>query len=112
MGSVSQRVLQLGIVIVVIGLVFGMPRPSLAAVTCPARSAAMPVVRWLVDRLDSVTIHRFQVVNGSLVEPAGYPKTSADPAFLKGVLSLSGSYVRWNGYDSPSPFGAFYYPRY
>ncbi len=108
----NQLLLCLGMTLAAVGLMGSGFRSVRAMPACPARSAAMPVVSWLVDHLDSVTVHRFGVVEGNLVEVGGYPKTSTDPAFLSRVLSLSGSYVRWNGYDSPSPFGAFYYPRW
>lgn len=112
MGLSARRLMRLGIVVGAIALTMTSPRPTQAKVTCPARSAAMPVVSWLVDHIDSVTVHHLTSQNDSLVEVDGYPKTSTDPAFINAVLSLTGSYVPWNGYDSPSPFGSFYYPRW
>jgi hypothetical protein len=112
MRMMVRRFIRLGIGIVIIGLALAPPKPGLAAVSCPPKSAAIPVVSWLINQLDSVTIHRFSVLNGRQVEVRGYPKTSTDPAFLEGVLNLTGAYVQWNGYNSPSPFGAFYYPRW
>lgn len=72
----------------------------------------MPVVSWLLNQIDSVTVHHFNLVNNQLVEVSGYPTTTADPNFIKGVLNLTGTYVKWNGYDAPSPFGYFYYPNW
>ena len=61
MGISERRFIRLVSGIVVIGLTLGLKTPSLA-VACPARSAAMPVVSWLVDHVDSVTVDRFSFV--------------------------------------------------
>ncbi len=108
----ARKLLRSAIAIAAISLAAAFNRPALSAPTCPARSAAMSVVGWLVARADAVTIHRYSSVNGNLVEADGYPKTSTDQSFVNAVLHLTGSYVRWNGYNSRSPFGSFYYPNW
>jgi hypothetical protein len=109
-----SRLARIGIAIgvMIISLVAVHPEPAVAAPNCPAKSAAMPVVSWLLGQVDSVTVHHFNLVNNQLVEASGYPITTADPDFLQRLLNLTGSYVKWNGYDAPSPFGYFYYPNW
>ncbi len=87
---------------------FGHPAQALAA--CPARSDSIPVVSWLLNHIDSVTVHRFRWPSGGLTEEPGYPKVVNDPTVLNNLLHLTGSYVPWNGYDSNTTFGDFYYP--
>ncbi len=108
----GRRAARVVLCIAAIGLTTMFNRPALAAANCPARSAAMPVVSWLLGQIDSVTIHHLTLVNNQLVEVSGYPVTTAEPKFLNGLLNLTGTYVKWNGYDAPSPFGSFYYPNW
>src|SRR5690348_13045179 len=93
---------QLALLVCVVGLNFTIYQPTHAMEDCPEKSRAMPVISWLVAHIDSVTVRRFKVVNGESVEAEGYPKTTENPQFINNLLTLIGSFVQWNGYDSPS----------
>jgi len=81
-----------------------------AAVGCPT-GARLPVVSWLTQRIDSVTIeHLWWRPETRPPAKYGYSTTTHDPRFIQGLLSLTGAPVPWLDYSHKEPFGGFTYP--
>lgn len=101
-------------IIAIAALIVGFVHSStvIASVKCPS-GPTVPVVSWLTQHIDSVTAHYLWWRPGNSLSPVRYGGTAVhtDAKFINGLLSLTGAYVKWNGYNSATPFGDFTYPR-
>lgn len=65
------------------------------AASCPG-GRSIPVVSWLMNHIDGALVNERPVIEQDR---------------LNDILLLTGRPVSWNGYNTPSPFGEFYYPQ-